>query len=104
MNILSRLYHTTKISSEMEEAIRAGAILIDVRTPGEFQMGSAKGAVNIPLEELIHDFSQFENKESIVLFCRSGARSGYAQGFLQQNGFKNVYNGGTWQSVEELVN
>lgn len=104
MNIFSRLYQTTKDTSEIEQAIQAGAILIDVRTPGEFQMGSAKGAVNIPLEELIHDFSQLEDKKSIVLFCRSGARSGYAQSFLQQNGFEKVYNGGTWQSVEELVN
>lgn len=102
MNIFSRLYQTTKDTSEIEQAIQAGATLIDVRTPEEFQMGSAQGAVNIPLENLIHDFSQLE--ENMVLFCRSGARSGYAVDFLKQNGFEKVYNGGTWQSVEGLIN
>ncbi len=76
-----------------------GSFLVDVRTPGEFEGGSAKGAVNIPLDRIMNELDQFEGKENIVVFCRSGNRSGQAKYILEQNGFKNVINGGTWQDV-----
>jgi rhodanese-related sulfurtransferase len=76
-----------------------GTFLVDVRTSGEFEDGSAKGAVNIPLDRIMSELKQFESKENIVVFCRSGNRSGQAKYILEQNGFKNVFNGGTWQDV-----
>ncbi len=84
----------------MQDIINAnGTFLVDVRTPGEFEGGSAKGAVNIPLDSIMNELDQFEGKENIVVFCRSGNRSGQAKYILEQNGFKNVINGGTWQDV-----
>ena len=49
--------------------------LVDVRTPEEFNSGSVDGAINIPLSVLEQELSQFKNKENIIVFCRSGARS-----------------------------
>jgi rhodanese-related sulfurtransferase len=87
----------------MQNIINAnGTFLVDVRTPSEFEDGSAKGAVNIPLDRIMSELEQFKGKENIVVFCRSGNRSGQAKYILEQNGFKNVINGGTWQEVAML--
>jgi rhodanese-related sulfurtransferase len=85
--------------------IKEGALLVDVRTPGEFFAGgSVKGAVNIPLSDLAHQLSKFKGKKNIVVFCRSGNRSSQAKSILEQHGFQNVINGGTWQQVNKAVN
>lgn len=86
-------------NSQIIEVIQNGAFLVDVRTAGEFSEGSVDGAVNIPLDQVSANLDQFQGKNSIVVFCRSGNRSAQAQMFLQQNGIANVYNGGTWEDV-----
>jgi rhodanese-related sulfurtransferase len=47
--------------------------------------------------------AKFKGKENIIVFCRSGNRSGQAKTILEQNGFKNVVNGGTWEEVNQFV-
>ena len=89
---------------ELIEAVKNGAFLVDVRTPIEFSSGSVKGAVNIPLDHIISKLSKFDNHKSIVVFCRSGNRSGQAKSILEQSGFKQVINGGTWEDVNKVVN
>lgn len=79
------------------------AFLVDVRTPGEFAEGSAKGAVNIPLNEVAQRLAEFKGKQQIVVFCRTGNRSSQAEAILNENGFTNVVNGGTWQMVDKIV-
>lgn len=79
------------------------AFLVDVRIPGEFAEGTAKGAVNIPLNEVAQRLAEFKGKQQIVVFCRSGNRSAQAEAILKQNGFTNVVNGGTWQMVDKIV-
>lgn len=79
------------------------AFLVDVRTPGEFAEGSAKGAVNIPLNEVAQRLAEFKDKQQIVVFCRTGNRSSQAEAILKKNGFTNVINGGTWQNVDKIV-
>lgn len=79
------------------------AFLVDVRTPAEFSEGSAKGAVNIPLNEVQKRIQEFQGKEHIVVFCRSGARSAQAKRILEQNGITNVSNGGTWLDVDRAM-
>ncbi|MDH3650910.1 MAG: rhodanese-like domain-containing protein [Saprospiraceae bacterium] len=68
-------------------------ILIDVREPHEHQEFNIGGKL-IPLGDLpasIDDLEEYANDE-VVLYCRSGNRSGMAQHFLQQLGFTNVRN------------
>lgn len=79
------------------------AFLVDVRTPGEFAEGSAPGAVNIPLQELELRLAEMKDKKQIVVFCRSGNRSSQAKLILEQHGFTNITNGGTWEQVSEMV-
>lgn len=91
-------------NSNLKEVVKNGAFLVDVRTTAEFSGGSVKGAVNIPLDKVPSQLSKFKNKKSIVVFCRSGSRSGQAKSILESNGFQNVINGGSWQNVKQIVN
>ena len=68
-------------------------VFIDVREPWENEEFNL-GAQLIPLNTLVNSMYELdEHKEDeIVLHCRSGSRSGMAQGMLQANGFTNVRN------------
>jgi rhodanese-related sulfurtransferase len=90
-------------TTDLKSVIDQGAFLVDVREPGEFAGGTAKGAVNIPLGRLAEEINRFKGKENIIVFCRSGNRSGQAKIILEQNGFKNVVNGGTWEDVNQFM-
>lgn len=89
-------------ADKLAEIINGGAMLVDVRSPGEFKSGSVKGAVNIPLDSVTAQIAKFKGKENIVVFCRSGNRSGQAKMILERNGIQNVYNGGTVSKVASL--
>ena len=91
-------------NQQLKEIVQQNAFLVDVRTPGEFASGSVNGAVNIPLDQLPQQLHRFKGKENIVVFCRSGNRSGQAKNILEKNNFQNVTNGGTWQNVQEVIN
>lgn len=93
-----------KDTTQMEKLIKEGAFLVDVRTPAEFAEGHVEGSTNIPLDQLAGQLTKFKGKEQIIVFCRSGNRSGQAKSILEQNGFKNVTNGGTWQDINEAIN
>ena len=87
-------------SVNFKELIDAGAVILDVRSPGEFKGGHAKGAVNVPLNTLDGYAQKQKNKEQVIITCcASGMRSASAKGALESLGFKNVYNGGPWQKV-----
>lgn len=90
-------------TADLKTIIGQGAFLVDVREPGEFAGGSVKGAVNIPLGSVASQLEKFKGKENIIVFCRSGNRSGQAKVILEQNGFKNVVNGGTWENVNQFA-
>ena len=102
MGLFSSIFGGVNSNDELAKLVKDGAFLVDVRTPAEFAGGSAKGAVNIPLDNVSRDTKKFEGKNHIVVFCRSGNRSGQAKSILEQKGFKNVTNGGTWQDVAAL--
>lgn len=71
------------------------ATLIDVRTPEEVAMETVPGAVNIPLDEVPERWEEFKSmSRPLVLFCRSGGRSGQALQFLASKGIADGMNGG----------
>ena len=102
MSILKTLFGG-RPTVDLKSIVDDGAFLVDVRTPAEFSGGHVKGSVNIPLDKVPSQFSKFKNKKNIVVFCRSGARSSQAKSILEQNGFTNVVNGGTWTNVDRFV-
>ena len=71
---------------EAKSRIDAGAILIDVREPGEWAAGHAPGARHIPLAQLDQRRRELPEDQSIITVCRSGARSARAATLLAQRG------------------
>ena len=103
MGIFGNIFGGNSNNENLATLINDGAFLVDVRSPGEFAEGNAKGSVNIPLDQLQNQLAKFKDKENIVVFCRSGNRSSQAKSILEQNGFTNVTNGGTWQDIVLLL-
>jgi rhodanese-related sulfurtransferase len=76
--------------------------LIDVRTAEEFIQGHIPGAVNIDLQVLTNRLKDVPKDKAVVLYCRSGNRSGQAAGLLHQAGFTEIYDLGgigDWQTA-----
>jgi rhodanese-related sulfurtransferase len=74
--------------------------IVDVRTAGEFLGGNVRKSINIPLNKVTESVEELRNMQPLVLCCASGNRSGQATAYLEENGFKDVYNGGGWEMVE----
>lgn len=80
-------------SKEAHALVEGGAKLVDVRTPGEYKAGHVPGAVNIPLNALEARLAELPDKNAeIVVYCRSGRRSGIAQRLMQSKGYTKVHN------------
>ena len=74
-------------------------VLIDVRTPEEFASGHIADAVNIPVDQLASRLSEVPQDKPVVLYCRSGNRSGQAAQILDRAGYTQIYDLGgivTW--------
>lgn len=76
--------------------VAAGALLIDVRTPAEFEGRHLPSAVNIPVDDValrvgdIERLTRGDRSAPIVVYCRSGARSARAAAMLQKVGYSRV--------------
>jgi phage shock protein E len=69
--------------------------VVDVREINEFALGHFEGAINIPLGIIPLRLDEFKSMNGpIVVYCRSGNRSGMAMNLLKQAGLSEVYNGG----------
>lgn len=91
--------------NKVKEAIRKGAVIIDVRTAAEYDRGKVASSINIPLDRIQINIGRIkEIKKPIVLCCASGARSGMAKQLLISSGIGEVYNGGSWESVAKICN
>jgi len=94
-------------ADELKARIDAGEKIniVDVREPhenAEFNIGG----VLIPLGKIqtmqVDELEDLKNEE-VIVYCRSGNRSGQAKLILEQNGFTNVVNGGTLENVNQFV-
>ncbi len=67
-------------------------LILDVRTPEEFQAGHISGAVNIPHTALPHRLEALQpyRDKEVVVYCETGVRAGIAEQVLQQSGFTQV--------------
>lgn len=85
--------------------VQGGALVVDVRTPGEFSGGHIENAVNIPYDNIIREIDRYvEDKDhSIVLYCRSGARAAVAKKSLIQAGYSSVVNAATLRNMRKLL-
>lgn len=83
--------------------VKDGAIILDVRRKGEYQGGHIKGAINISVDTLSNNLSKLKKDKPIITCCASGMRSASAKRILKSNGFTEVYNGGSWMSLQNKI-
>ncbi|MFO0358771.1 MAG: rhodanese-like domain-containing protein [Sphingobacteriaceae bacterium] len=88
---------------DLSELIKNGAVIVDVRSKGEFSSGHVKGSINIPLEQIASNADKLKKHSHVIVCCRSGNRSGMAKRTLQSKGLNNVTNGGSWQNVNQYL-
>jgi rhodanese-related sulfurtransferase len=92
-----------KGNEELIAQLDAGAVIIDVRSEGEYSGGHVKGSKNIPLNALSGKLASVKKlNKPVVCVCASGMRSAQATNYLNQNGVTAI-NGGSWYSVEKLT-
>lgn len=84
------------------QAVSNGAVIVDVRTPKEYQSGHVQGAINIPIETLSKSLQRVPKNKTIVVYCASGNRSGAAAGLLRQKGW-SVYDVATQNDFEREI-
>jgi phage shock protein E len=86
---------------DLHEVIRNGAIIVDVRTKGEYQGGHIRNSVNIPLDKLAQNLKKLDKNKPVITCCASGMRSASAKSILKSNGFTEVHNGGAWTTLKK---
>jgi len=91
--------------ADIRALVQSGALVIDVRTPGEFSGGAIKGAVNIPHDVIDREIGKVETNKNraIIVYCRSGSRSGAAKKSLEQIGYTQVVNAGAFSKVRKIL-
>lgn len=97
--ILYSWWKSRNIRKMLPALLQSGAVIVDVRTEREYSSGAAPGSLNIPLNELKARVNELSYKKPIILYCASGTRSAFAAIILKGQGFKKVYNIGSWAQL-----
>ena len=87
------------------EHLKKGALLVDVRTVEEFNAKHLTNAVNVPLDELKAKLPRrvIDKSRVLLLYCRSGRRSGLAEQQLRALGYTNSFNIGSYEQAGKVV-
>jgi len=83
----------------IEQYLSNNALIVDVRTPQEFNQEHCPNSINIPLNLLESRYTELDQNKHIILCCASGGRSGMALSFLKSKGYSNIINAGSWTNV-----
>lgn len=90
--------------TDYKALVQKGAIILDVRTKGEYDSGNIKGSLNISVDQLSNNLGKLKDKNKpIITCCASGIRSTSAKSILKANGFTQVYNGGSWSGLQRKI-
>ncbi len=91
------------MSVDIKEYLAKDAVILDVRTQLEWDEGHIENSKHIVLNLIPLEVEQIKSwGKPVIAVCRSGARSGQAANFLNQNGI-DVINGGPWQNVDQYL-
>lgn len=91
-------------TTDFAEMVKNGAIIVDVRSKGEYESGAIKNSINIPVDVLSQNLNKLKDKNKpIITCCASGVRSARAKSILSSNGYSTVVNGGSWVSLKNKI-
>jgi phage shock protein E len=96
---------STLPADQARQHLKAGALLVDVRTREEFQTGGLSGAVNIPLDTIKTGLTNLapDKGKVVLVHCQSGRRSAVAEKQLRALGYTNVFNIGSFDQARRIV-
>lgn len=99
INLLKSVFGGSN-ATPLNDVLAQGAVIIDVRSAGEFAGGHAKGAINIPLDQLENKLATIKKyKKPIIVCCASGMRSARAKSFLASQGLTDLHDAGSWRAL-----
>jgi phage shock protein E len=104
--MINRLKKLFGLSAKVNytDLVKQGAIILDVRSKGEYLNGHIKDSINIPVDTLRNNLFKLKDKnQPIITCCASGMRSASAKSILKSSGFTKVYNGGGWSSLKNKI-
>ncbi len=101
--LLVALYFVRKPDKELAQKHKNGAVLLDVRSKGEFASATISGAINIPHNELAKRIDELDKSKSYITFCSQGVRSVKAKRALRSKGYLQSYNGGAIHDLERKL-
>ncbi len=102
MNLLERIFGTRK-TVDFRQLYANRALIIDVRTPQEFNSGHIQDAINVPLQSLQKEVLSIKKQDRpVITCCLSGGRSSAAKNILAQAGIE-VYDGGGWTALQASI-
>lgn len=88
----------------IKDLLRKGAVIIDVRNVNEYDNGRVRGSLNIPIDRLPSSIQRIKGLGKPIITCSSGdSRSGDAVRILKRNGITEVYNGGSWEKLWNIL-
>ncbi|MEM0519087.1 rhodanese-like domain-containing protein [Aequorivita flava] len=88
---------------KIQEFKSRGAIIVDVRSKGEYDSGAIPGSKNIPLPSISSKMKEIKKwNKPVICCCASGMRSASAAGILKSNGLEAM-NGGGWFSLSKKL-
>ena len=90
--------------TDYAQLVKNGAIILDVRSKGEYTGGHIKGSINISVDQLSNNLHMLKDKtKPVITCCASGMRSATAKSILESNGFTEVHNGGGWMNLQNKI-
>jgi len=92
-------------NSKIKDALRKGAVIIDVRPAGAFDQGRIPDSINIPVDRIAINAERIKSIKRPIIFCAAyNEHSSTAARIMKEKGLKEVYDGGNWQKVLRIVN
>lgn len=101
MSILGKLFEMKSVN--FQQLVKEGAVIVDVRTAGEFQGGHIRGSINVPLQSIQSSLGKIAKNKTVITCCASGMRSASAKSILKSAGYADVHNGGGWMSLKSKL-
>ena len=93
----------SSVQVDYKELVQNGAVIIDVRSPQEYQSGHLQKSINIPLDQIQKRIAEIKKmNKPVITVCKSGARSAMAKTWLANDSI-TVYNGGSWNSLSGKI-
>jgi len=87
-----------------KKELRKGAVIIDVRPAGAFDMGRIPGSINIPLDRLMINIRRIKDmKRTIIICCAHGSDCEKAMRTLRSEGIKEIISGGNWEKLMRKI-